>query len=454
MRLSLSRLDFHDAFGKRRPVFPMTIAFLSQPMRGAMARFGNAAPAVQLAAVLGLALAIVLAAIGPARLIAQIEGDRGIAPIASSTDIQVTGIEVNTTGKNAEEARAAGWKEAQRKAWEMLKGPKMGDEQIDSMVSAVVIEREQIGPRRYIARLGVIFDRARAGQFLVSAAGGIERSRSAPLLVVPVLYSGGTGQVFEVKGPWQRAWANFGTAASPIDYVRPSGAGGESLILTAGQPGRRSRLWWRNVLDQFGAADVISPVARLERQWPGGPVKGTFTARYGPDNKFLESFTLTAPGEDGVPKMLNEALVRIDLVYRRALAEGLLRPDPTLVADQQAFYAALNALRAAIGAEAPQAGEASATPSSSPQAGATQAAPTIATFTVQFASPDARAVDGALSSVRSVPGVQGAGTTSLAIGGTSVMRVTIAGDIDALAAGLRARGWQVTVGNGALAIRR
>jgi len=418
-------------------------------------RFGRISTATQTAVGLAFALAVTVAVIGPERLIAQIEGDRGIPPIASSTDIQVTGVEVNTTGKDGEEAREKGWKEAQRKAWELLKGPKMSDEQIDAMVSAVVIEREQIGPRRYVARLGVIFDRAKAGQFLVTADGGVARSRSAPLLIIPVLYSGGVGQVYEVKGQWQRAWANFGTAASPIDYVRPAGAGGESLVLNAGQPGRRSRLWWRNVLDQFGAADVIMPMARLERQWPGGPVKGTFTARYGPDNKFLESFTLTAPDEDGVPKMLGEALVKIDLIYRGALFEGVLQPDPTLVADQQSFYAALAALRAAIGPEptATQSPAEGASPTPTPTQTQSQAA-TVSTVTVQFASPDARAVDAALSGVRGVAGVQGAGTTSIAIGGTSVMRVTMAGDINALAAGLRARGWQVTVGNNALSIRR
>ncbi|MEO0033326.1 MAG: hypothetical protein RIS94_3084, partial [Pseudomonadota bacterium] len=58
--------------------------------------------------------------LGGAVLYAQIEGDRGIAPIASNGDFEVTGIEVNTTGKNADEARSAGWREAQRKAWEKL----------------------------------------------------------------------------------------------------------------------------------------------------------------------------------------------------------------------------------------------------------------------------------------------------------------------------------------------
>lgn len=414
-------------------------------------------PAAQLLAGLGIAFAVALAAIGPDRLIAQIEGERGIAPMASSTDIQIGGIEVNVTGKDAEEAREAGWKEAQRKGWEALKGPKMSDEQIDAMVSAVVIEREQIGPHRYVARLGVIFDRTKAGQFIGSGDGGPAVARSAPLLVLPILYSGGTAQVFEVRGAWQRAWANFQTAASPIDYVRPVGAGGESLFLNAGQASRRSRLWWRTVLDHVGAADVVMPVARLEREWPGGPVKGTFTARYGPDNTYIDSFTLTARDERGVPAMLNQALVRLDGIYAGALNRGLLQPDPTLVTESHAFYAALGRIQAAADALAATRAPVTTTTAPTPTASASQAAPTqaaTATYTVQFVSPDARAVDGALAAVRGVSGVRGAATTSIAIGGTSVMRVTMAGDIEALAAALRARGWQVTVGSNALSIRR
>lgn len=412
-------------------------------------------PAAELALGLALSLSVVVAAIGSGRLIAQIEGERGIAPVASSTDIQVAGVEVNTTGKNAEEARAAGWKLAQRKAWEQVKGPAMSDEQIDAMVAAIVIEREQVGPRRYIARLGVIFDRAKAGQFIAAAQGGPVQ-RSAPLLVVPVLYSGGVSQVFEVRGPWQRAWANFATAASPIDYVRPAGAGGESLILTAGQTGRRSRLWWRTVLDQFGAADVIMPVARLERQWPGGPVKGTFTARYGPDNTFLESFTLTAKDEQSVPKMLNQALVRIDQIYAGALYRGLLQPDPTLVTDQDAFFNAMAAVEAATRARLDALPHTSQPATTAPSAIASQAGVPVAarSYVVQFASPDAAAVDAALAAVRGAPGVQSAATSSLAIGGTSVMRVTMAGDLDSLATALRARGWQVSAGSNTISIRR
>jgi hypothetical protein len=87
---------------------------------------------------------------GPA-LLAQIEGDRGIAPIASNGDFEVGGIEVNVSGDNAEDARMKGWREAQRKGWEKLwehnhlgsgGAPALDDGTIDSLVSAVVERRK------------------------------------------------------------------------------------------------------------------------------------------------------------------------------------------------------------------------------------------------------------------------------------------------------------------------
>ena len=434
------------AKGARFP--PMTASPLSQTLR--LARPG---PAAQLVIGLGLALGAALAVVGPDRLLAQIEGDRGILPVATSTDIEIDGIAVESTGKDAQEARRNGWKLAQREAWKKLGGPEIPDEQIEGMVSAVIVEREQIGPKRYIARLGVVFDRERAGKFLVPVGSDPSIARSAPLLVIPVLYSGGTAQVFEVRGPWQNAWANFRTGASPIDYVRPVGSGGDSLLITAGQPNRRSRLWWRNILDQFAAADVLMPMARLERQWPGGPVKGRFTARYGPDNRYLDSFSLIARDEQAVPAMLNQALVRLDLIYRAALARGELEPDPTLVADTRAIDAAI----AALAARAPATPDAATLdPSATAPSAQPTAAPQLAmgNYSIQFASPDGQSVDMTVAMVRSVAGIQAAATSSIAIGGTSVMRVTFAGDLKALAAALRARGWQVTVGSNALSIRR
>jgi hypothetical protein len=286
------------------------------------------------------AIGLPLALIGGGIVVAQIEGPkRGIAPIASTGDFEVTGVSVNITGKNAFEARQKGWEEAQRLAWAALwrkthgsAGSTLSDSTLDGIVSAIVVQEEQIGPRRYVAKLGVLFDRARAGQLL--GVSGVQR-RSAPLLLLPITHNAGAPTLFEQRTSWQRSWAKYRTADSTIDYVRPSGAGGESLLLNAGQIDRRSRIWWRTILDQFGAADVIIPIARIERQWPGGPVIGRFSARYGPDNKFLGSFTLRTASSAGIPAMMDQAVVRMDQLFRTALAAGRLRADASLVLEEE-----------------------------------------------------------------------------------------------------------------------
>ena len=417
----------------------------------------------------GIALAALFLALGLARVLtAQVEGDRGIAPVASSSDIVVGGIEVDVSGETAAEARQEGWKLAQRKAWEKIGGPEISDGQIQSMVSAIVIENEQLGPRRYIARLGVIFDRGRAGGFLGREG---EAERSAPLLLLPVTMSAGTQMVYETRNPWQRAWAEYQPGASRIDYVRPSGAGGDSLLLTYGQTGRRSRTWWRNVLDQYGASDVIVAIADLRYRWPGGPVEGTFTARYGPDNTFLESFKMTAASPGELPAMLDRAVLRFNGIYERALAAGVLKPDPTLNLGDPQIDPAIERLielgRAAQAAQQQQQQQ-SRTPSDPDrQPGANEgdvitAAPvrnpppegSVALYTVQAVTPDAAAFDAALSGVRGAGGVRTAGVRSTAIGGTSVFTVSYAGSIDELASALRARGFTVRAGGNALTISR
>ena len=408
-------------------------------------------------AVLGFVLLAVLAA---ASLVAQVSGDRGIAPVASSSDIDVGGIEVDVRGDSAEEARANGWREAQRIAWERLDGPSIPESRLESLVAAIVVEEENIGPRRYIARLGVIFDRQRAGA-LLGASGA--RSRSAPMLTLPVLISGGTQTMFEVRNPWQRAWAEYQFGSSAIDYVRPSGSGGESLLLTYGQTGRRSRAWWNNILDQFGAADVVVPIANLTWEWPGGPVEGRFTARYGPDNRYLDEFTMRADSAAELPAMLERAVTRFNEIFAEALADGTLRPDPTLTLDNieisdevrallEAARRAEAAEQAAAAGEGDGGGEVTSEGPEQPQP--VETATPAATYPVQVATADAAAFDGAIQALRAVPGVTRVSVTSTAIGGASVMSVTYSGDVSSLADALRQRGWAVNEGQGALGISR
>ena len=390
---------------------------------------------------------------------AQVAGDRGIPPVAASRDIRISGVAVDTRGDSPQEAREAGYQEAARLAWERLKGPKLSDSQLSGMVSAIVVEHEQLGPRRYIARLGVVFDRSRASSYL---GGEGQVARSAPLLLIPIMITAGSQTVFERRNPWQRAWAEYQTGTSRIDYVRPSGAGGDSLLVTFGQSGRRSRLWWRNILDQFGASDVVIAIARLEFAYPGGPITGRFTARYGPDSTWLAEFKLRATNPAQLPSMLEQAVNRFDAIYTQALDAGRLRPDPTLDLATPVLPPEVQALieqgRAIAAREAasrpgePVVGTPQPRPSQEPAPGFNPG--TVIGVTIQFASPDAATVDATVGAVRGVAGVRGTTTSSLALGGTSILRVAYAGTADELAAALRARGFTVREGGGGLSISR
>ena len=406
-------------------------------------------------------LAMALMTGGFAFLMAQVSGDRGIAPTASSADIEIGGLEFDITADTGEEARLQAWEEAPRRAWEKADGPSISDSELSSMVAAIVIERERIGPTRYVATLGVTFDRQRAGQYL--GRGAVERS-SAPMLVIPVTISAGAYTVFEVRNPWQRAWAEFNPGTSRIDYVRPSGAGGDSLLLTYGQTDRRSRNWWRTTLDQYGAADVLIPMARLDHQFPGGPITGNFVARYGPDSRVLDSFELRADSPDDLAPMLAEAVERMDAIFVTALEDEKLRPDPSLraggsgeidpaIARLIEIGRAIRARdRAALERRDQDSEPSAATPVSEPASSEPEQA--INSIVVQFASPNAAAFDAALSGVRQAGGVRGLSVTSTAIGSVSVMRVSYAGDLSALAAALRGQGFTVREGADALSISR
>lgn len=390
-----------------------------------------------------IAAALLLLAIGGAAP-AQIDTERGAAPVDDSGSFEVSGIVVDVSGANANAARTGGWRLAQRKGWAMLAkrlgaGPsQLPDGTLDALSRGIVIEREEIGPNRYVARLGVLFDRSRAGAILgVSTMS----TRSPPLLVIPVEVSGGVARVFEQRSDWQQAWARFRTGNSTIDYVRPVGTGPDPLLLNAGQALRRGRGWWRTILDQYGADDVLVPEVTLYRVYPGGPVIGRFEARYGPDNRSLGGFSLRVNNTDALPALLDAGVQRLDGLYQQGLRGGVLRPDPILTAPP------------------PGTPEPEATPT--PEAGdlvlddlGVVPGDAASAITIQFDTPGSAAVSAGEAALRAIPGVRSASTTSLALGGTSLMRVTYVGDISVLRAELEARGWRVEEAAGTLRIRR
>ena len=272
----------------------------------------------------------------------------------------------------------------------------------------------------------MLFDRARTGGML--GVQGLER-RSAPMLVIPVLVTGGTATSVELRNGWQRAWAQFRTNQSPIDYVRVSGMGVDPLLVNAGQVRRPGRGWWRNLIDLYGAADILVAEVQLQRLYPGGPARARFIARHGPDSEIVGGFSLTAADGDKVQPMLEEGVRRMDALFARALDAGRLQRDPSLNLPPPPVE------------ELPE------------EEVKTDTAATGNSFQVQVSGKDVSVYNFAMAHLRTLGGVQSASPQQINPGGTSYILVTYSGSIAELASALSGRGWQVEIAGTALRIR-
>jgi hypothetical protein len=381
---------------------------------------------------LAISFLLLLAVAGAgAAVYAQLESsDRGILPLDTTNTLEGGPIHVDVGASDAQSARLAGWRMAQRQAFRLLwakmhgapisQAPSVPDGTLDQIVSSINVVREELGPNRYIADLSVEFDRDRAAPFL-GIEGATVTEHSAPMLLIPITVSGGTETSVEFRNAWQRAWAQFRTAQTPINYVRVSGLGSDPLLVNAAQASRPGRGWWRALLDMYGAQDVLVAEVQLQRSYPGGPARGRFIARHGPDNEIVGGFTLTAPNSDAIPAMMAQGAQRIDAIFAQAFAEGRLSRDPSLNTPAPPIQ------------ELPVAAT-TAPPKSASVANA---------FQVQIMGNDVNVYNFAMAHLRTVGGIDSATPQQINASGTSYVLVSYHGSIADLAAALTARGWIV-----------
>jgi hypothetical protein len=364
--------------------------------------------------------ALLLLALALAPLRAQESDDAGGSDNAAFV---VSGIEVDFKAKTTDAARLAAYRAAQRQAWPQLwarltakdpaSAPKLGDSALDAIVSGIEVETERFSTTRYIARLGVVFDRVRAGKYAGSSGTVLT---SQPMLLMPVLDDAGVRTVYETRSPWLAAWSRQRTGASPMQYVRASAIAGDAVLLNAWQAKRGDRRLWQNLMNRFRTADVLIAEAKLERSYPGGPVIGTFTARHGPDARPLVRFRLRTGSARGLPGLLDEGVRRIDMAYAAALRAGQLKSDPALIADLAPI-----------------------------ESGAPEIAVTVPLtgIDVSVQTPDAASVTALQNSVRAAASVTGVGVTSLSLGGVSRVRIGYADSYQRLLYDLDQAGWRI-----------
>jgi hypothetical protein len=188
------------------------------------------------------------------------------------------------------------------------------------------------------------------------------------------------------------------------------------MLINAGQAIRPGRGWWRNLLDSYGANDILIAEAMVHRSYPGGPATATFVARHGPDGQVVGSFQLS--GAD-LQSLMNAGVQRMDQLFAGAFDAGALERDSTLNQPP---------------------------PPPPPPAPEEPAQPQAAmTLNVQVVSPNALTYNYALAHLRTIPGVDSVQQVNIAIGDVSNFIVSYHGTPASLRAILIARGWAAEV---------
>ncbi|MBV7257039.1 hypothetical protein KCG44_09615 [Pacificimonas sp. WHA3] len=353
---------------------------------------------------------------------------------ATGAAFAVHGIHLDVRAKSAEQARDAAFREAPRRAWPKLwarltgageaAAPGMSDAALDAMIDSIEVQEERFGDGRYIATLGVVFDRVRAGRRLPAGARVLQ---SRPLLLIPVLKEAGAVSTLDPDSEWFAAWREFGSDSSVIDYVKPQGTPGDRILLGAWQTKRDDRAIWRSALSKYRADNVLIAEADMRRSYPGGPIIATFVARHGPDARILDSFQLTAGGPAEAAAMMQRAVKRMDGLYASALQDGTLRADDALSLALAPIETAADQLD--DGFEAGQ---------------------SVTASVVTATAESWRRIETVLNDV---PQIEQAALDVLDIGGTSTVRIGFIGSYEGLRYALDRRGLRLEPGEAGYRLR-
>ncbi len=208
--------------------------------------------------------------------------------VADEGVIAVRGIDVDVTAGNAVDARAQAVLQGQRKglrqALLMLAPnadvdhlPQLSDSQITDLVADYEVESEQTSTVRYLGKLAFRYRVDGLSAVLQQSGVSANTAPSPPLLVVPVLSSGGKNMLWEDGNSWRAAWQTHPPSGGLVELVLPKGDAGDAGAITADQAASGDMAKLQALAQHYNVSDIAVAIARPD---PSGTI-AVSVARYG-----------------------------------------------------------------------------------------------------------------------------------------------------------------------------
>jgi hypothetical protein len=206
----------------------------------------------------------------------------------------VPGVSVDVTASDAVSAREKALLEGQRQALSTLlnqlatpadiaKLPPLSDAQITDMVADYQVESEKVSSVRYIGQITFRFRADAVSNYL--GQGGISATvgTGPPVLVLPVLTSGGKNLLFEDGNSWLAAWNQHRPADGVVRLVLPLGDAADVAAITGDEALAGDSAKLQALATRYGVGEVVVADATVDpgnlalavkRYTPAGAVGG------------------------------------------------------------------------------------------------------------------------------------------------------------------------------------
>lgn len=263
-----------------------------------LATFARSAPAAAL--LFALAASIVLLGSGTA---------------AAQTDpfVTVRDVEVSAEAANSARARERAFDRAAGAAWEKFVAglpadrrsgvPRLGADQLSSMVRGISVDDEKMTATTYSARFVVRFDRAAVGEIVpLGGGGGSAAVRSdTTLLVLPVFTQNGQPELWGDPNPWREVWASERHDSSAVPLYVPIGDVSDVSDITAVQALGRDSAALARIARRNQASEVLVAHASVLRDIAAAqPSLQVRAMRFGPQGEgvvFDQTYSGATPSQ-------------------------------------------------------------------------------------------------------------------------------------------------------------
>ncbi len=180
----------------------------------------------------------------------------------------VTRVQVDRTSETAAKARAEAIIEAHRLAFDRLMTrlvpanqradlPVPAHSEVMEMVLSFGIDEEKTSRVRYIGSLSFQFRRAEVRRFLIRAGASFAETQSKPVLLLPVLVSGGTKLLWDDLNPWFSAWNAVPPSSGLVPLRLPVGDLADIRDISAEQAAVGSKTQVDKIGERYGSATVV-----------------------------------------------------------------------------------------------------------------------------------------------------------------------------------------------------